>query len=397
MKDRLYIAVVSETYPPEVNGVAMTIGRMVAAMQARGHRVQLIRPRQHARDDGAPQPHLEQVLKPGIPIPRYQNLRMGLPARSSLMRLWRKTRPDIVHLVTEGPLGWSALSAALKLGIPVTSDFHTHFHHYSRHYGWGWLKTPIARYLRQFHNRTQLTLAPTGALRDELTREGYRNVAVVARGVDTALFNPARRSQALRAAWGAGPEDVVALYVGRIAPEKNLALVPPAFAALRRTHPHAKLVLVGDGPLRAELARAAPDAIFAGMRSGEDLAAHYASGDVFLFPSLTETFGNVTLEAMASGLAVVAYDYAAAHELIRHGHDGLLARFDDAPEFQRQAAHNLIDPRRIRALGEAARRRAEGMDWETIHTRFEQALGEIVARHERSDHANPFEFGARPA
>jgi len=392
----LRIAVVTETYPPEVNGVAMTIGRLVDALRQRDHRIQLIRPRQGSQDAAGQQPNLEQVLKPGIPIPRYGNLRMGLPVKFSLLRLWRERPPDLVHLVTEGPLGWSALSAALELKLPVTSDFHTNFHSYSGHYGFGWLKTAIEGYLRRFHNRTRLTMVPTQALRADLARCGFRNLEVVARGVDTALFNPARRSETLRASWGVAPDDLVALYVGRIAPEKNLRLVLQAYAALRARQPRAKLVLVGDGPLRPELEQAYPEAIFAGMRSGVDLAAHYASGDVFLFPSLTETFGNVTLEAMASGLAVLAYDYAAAHDLIVHGESGLLARFGAAEEFS-GLAPLLADPARVRVLGQAACRKAASMEWQVIYEQFERALVNVVLEQERSLHASGIQFGSRPA
>lgn len=393
----LRLAVVTETYPPEVNGVAMTMGRIVSAMQARNHQIQLIRPRQNAQDAGQPEPNLDHILKRGIPIPRYQGLRMGLPAKYSLLKLWREKRPDVVHLVTEGPLGWSALSAALKLKIPVTSDFHTNFHHYSRHYGLAWLKTPIESYLRKFHNRTRLTLVPTHAMREELLHDGYRNLKVVARGVDTQRFTPARRSDSLRAAWGAGPDDPVALYVGRLAAEKNLPLVLRAFAALRARRPGAKLVLVGDGPLRGELARAFPGTIFAGMRTGLDLATFYASGDVFLFPSLTETFGNVTLEAMASGLAVIAYDYAAARELMTHRENGLLAPFDAADAFCALAGEVAAEPKTLRALGLAARQTAEEMSWSTIYSQFEQALFEVVKTSERNAYAAPHEFSSRPA
>lgn len=392
----LRIAVVTETYPPEVNGVAMTIGRIVGALRERDHHIQLVRPRQGQADAAEQQPNLEQVLKPGIPIPRYANLRMGLPVRASLMRLWKEKRPDVVHLVTEGPLGWSALSAALKLNIPVTSDFHTNFHSYSGHYGLGWLKTPIESYLRKFHNRTRLTMVPTHAMREQLARDGFRNLQVVARGVDTELFNPGRRSEALRAAWGAGPQDLVVLYVGRIAPEKNLRLVLQAYAALRARHAAARLVLVGDGPLRRELERAHPDVVFAGMRSGIDLATHYASGDVFLFPSLTETFGNVTLEAMASGLAVLAYDYAAAHELISHGENGLLAPFGAAEEFC-ALAPQLANPEHVRLLGQSAQRKARAMDWSAIYDQFERTLTGIVQEQERSGYATGIAFGSGPA
>ena len=164
----------------------------------------------------------------------------------------------MVHIVTEGPLGWSALQAALKLKLPVSSDFRTNFHAYSRHYGVGWLQRPIAAYLRKFHNRTQLTMVPTEALRRDLATRGFRNLRVVARGVDTALFTPARRSDSLRAGWGAAPDDPVILHVGRLAPEKNLEPVVNAFEQIRRSEPRAKLVFVGDGPARAGLQRAAP-------------------------------------------------------------------------------------------------------------------------------------------
>lgn len=390
------MAVVTETYPPEVNGVAMTLGRIVSAMRAREHHIQLIRPRQGAQDTDHAEPHLETILKPGLPIPRYQGLRMGLPAKAALLALWREKRPDVVHVVTEGPLGWSALSAALQLGIPVTSGFHTNFHHYSRHYGLGWLKAPIARYLRNFHNRTRITMVPTHAMRDDLLRQGYRRLHVVARGVDTALFNPARRDDGLRAAWGVRPDDLVALYVGRLAPEKNLSLVMRAYAMMRTHAPSAKLVLVGNGPMQAELKRALPDAIFAGVRIGTDLATYYASGDVFLFPSLTETFGNVTLEAMASGLAVIAYDYAAARESITQGENGLLAPLDDATAFCALAQALAPDHRRARALGEAARRAAECNGWATIYAQFEQALCRVVQENERSAHATRIAFRPRP-
>jgi glycosyltransferase involved in cell wall biosynthesis len=378
----LRVAVVTETYPPEVNGVAMTLGRMVAALQARNHQVQLIRPRQGAGDAAASRDNFEEVLKPGLPIPRYDSLRMGLPARQGLIKLWQRKRPDVVQVATEGPLGWSAVSAAHRLRIPVASDFHTNFHSYSRHYGVGWLRKPISAYLRKFHNKALVTMVPTGEMRDALTANGYRNVRVVARGVDTRLFSPAHRSRELRASWRADDGDTVVLAVGRIAPEKNLPVVLAAFDAMRRTHRRARLVFVGDGPERAALERRFPEHVFAGMRIGEDLARHYASGDVFLFASLTETFGNVTLEAMASGLAVVAYDYAAARQHIRHGASGLLAPPDADREFVAQAASLADNADRIRALGRAARATAEAVDWEVVYDDLERVLLGLAAQGE---------------
>ena len=371
---KMRVAMVTETYPPEINGVAMTMGSIVGGLQSRGHTVQLIRPRQHADDRPAEQPLFEEVLQRGVPIPRYDALKLGLPAKQALLRLWAKLRPDIVHVVTEGPLGWSALAAAAKLKLPVSTDFHTNFHSYSTHYGVGWLKTPITAYLRKFHNKALSTLVPTESLRDELQALGFRNLEVVARGVDTALFQPQRRSATLRQTWGVQDRDLVALSVGRLAPEKNLPLVLRSYQLMRELQPRLRLVLVGDGPERARLERENPDVIFAGMRIGEDLAAHYASADVFLFPSVTETYGNVTVEAMASGLAVVAYDYAAAQQHIRHSENGVLAPFGAADDFVQAAAALVNDGERIKALGKHARITTEKLDWSCIVVEFERAL-----------------------
>ena len=377
----LRVAVVTETYPPEINGVALTIQRVVEALQKRGHQVQLIRPRQNSNDRPSQQPNLEEVLHHGIPIPRYDSLRLGLPAKQALLRAWSFRRPDVVHVVTEGPLAWSAVAAAVKLKIPCVTDFHTNFHSYSTHYRIGWLKKPILAYLRKLHNKAQRTFVPTAEMRDALAAHGYDNLQIVGRGVDTELFDPARRDPALRETWNVRPDQPVALYVGRIAAEKNLPLLVDAYAAMKRARPDVKLVLVGDGPERAALRASRPDIFFAGARTGRELAAHYASGDLFLFPSTTETYGNVTVEAMASGLAIVAYDYAAAREHIVSGHNGLLAPFNDPQAFIRLAVDLAQDTQRIAALRQQARITALGMDWERSHDAFEAALIEVVESH----------------
>jgi glycosyltransferase involved in cell wall biosynthesis len=378
----LRVAVVTETYPPEVNGVAMTLSRLVGGLLERRHRVQLIRPRQGPGESPVLSEHFEEVLHRGIAIPRYDGLRMGLPAKQALFRLWSLKRPDVIHIATEGPLGWSALAAALKLKLPVSTGFHTNFHSYSRHYGVGFMKKPIAAYLRKFHNRALATLVPTESMRADLGSQGFENLRVVSRGVDTRLFAPARRSPALRERWGATGDGPVVLCVGRLAPEKNLPLALAAFGAMRRKVPESRLVVVGDGPERNALQRRHPDVHFAGARTGEDLAAHFASADVFLFPSQTETFGNVTLEAMASGLAVVAYDYAAAQQHLRHEISGLLAPFGDSSAFIALAAALAGSPARMRALGAEARRTAEKIDWHHVFDAFEAVLRDVVQRQE---------------
>ena len=367
--------------------------RTVGALQARDHQVQLIRPRQGSEPVPAASENLEQVLRPGIPIPRYNGLNMGLPAKRLLSKLWTLRRPDVVHIATEGPLGWSALAAANKLRIPVLAGFHTNFHSYSSHYGLGWLKKPIHAYLRKFHNQARLTLVPTRTLREELVRAGYRNVEVLARGVDSRLFSPERRSEVLRREWGVAGDGLAVAYVGRIAPEKNLGLIVRAFEAVERVRPDARLVLVGDGPELAILRASHPRFVFRGPRTGEDLASHYASADLFLFPSLTETFGNSLTEAMASGLAVVCFDYAAAAELVRNGENGLKAPLADEEAFIDLARRLAAHPQDLPVLGARARETVLALSWENIYERLEDLYLQLIREHEAAQEASIRKLG----
>jgi len=370
----LHVAMVTETYPPEVNGVARTIGLVAEGLRARGHRVQLVRPRQNGHDHAG----AGELLARGLSIPRYPQLRMGLPAGSALARGWSLDRPDVVHIATEGPLGWSALAAARKLEIPVATDFHTNFQTYSRHYGFAWLARPVMAYLRAFHNRAGCTMVPTAEMAEQLAAAGYRGLRVVGRGVDPAVFSPQRRSRELRARWGADDATPVALCVSRFAPEKNLPLVIRAFEEMRRVQPATRLVLVGDGPMTEALRRRNIGCVIAGRLVNGELSAHYASGDVFLFPSTSETFGNVTLEAMASGLGIVAYCYAAARQHLEHGRSALLAPFDDVEAFLALARRMAREPLLPRELGAAARAAAERLTWERVVDDFESVLADVA-------------------
>jgi glycosyltransferase involved in cell wall biosynthesis len=297
----------------------------------------------------------------------------------SLVRAWRERRPDIVHVITEGPLGWSALLAARKLGIPAVSDFHTNFHDYSRHYGFGWIAGLVTGYLRALHNRTDRTFVPTHEMRDRLHALGFNGLTVVGRGIDTQLFSPAKRSVELRRSWQCDDKTQVALYVGRLAPEKNLRVFVEAIREVRWHRADLRVVIVGDGPLGKRLRSENPDFHFAGMRSGEDLAAHYASADVFVFPSLSETFGNVTMEALASGLAVVAFDYAAAREHIVHGHNGLVAQRGDETAFRRHALRLASASHEVQTLRQRARQTAECLSWSKAFDELERSLVKFIA------------------
>lgn len=370
----LRLSVVTETWPPEINGVSLTLSRLVQGLCARNHPVQLIRPRQTRVDQALSRSGYEELLMRGMPIPRYPELKLGLPAKRALINAWTLKRPDLVHIATEGPLGWSALQAARRLKLPVTSDFRTNFHAYCEHYGVGWLRKPMVSYLRRFHNLTQLTMVPTRALKVQLMEMGFERVQVVARGVDTQLFNPHRRSGALRSQWGAGPNSLVMLVVGRLAAEKNLDVALSAHAAMQAHHPDVKLVFVGDGPLRESLQQRCPQAVFAGMRRHEELSVYYASADLFVFPSLTETFGNVTIEALASGLPVLAFDTAAASDWVQSHTNGWLVPAGHEAAFVSVAVNLAQSPALLAQAREQARSRVAHLDWQQIAMQVEALM-----------------------
>lgn len=377
-RGNLHLSLVTETWPPEINGVAMTLSRLAEGLSSRHWQVDIIRPRQRGEVTEPYGSNMKHYLVPGLPIPGYAGLRFGLPVTSLLERAWTERRPSIVHIATEGPLGWAALKVARRMLIPVTTTFHTNFHRYCRHYRLGWLRGVVTRHLRTLHNNSACTMVPDAMLRKTLQQEGYRNVVVLGRGVDAGLFDPARRNPALRAAWNVRDDDPVAIHVGRMAPEKNLDVVVSAFEQILRRQPSARMVWVGDGPELAKLQRKYPQHVFAGPRRGAELAEHYASADIFLFPSLTETYGNVVPEAMASGLAVVAYDYAAAAMHIRHDENGLLAPYGDSETFLRRVSGLASDPHRIRQLGKAARSAVLANSWETVSGVFENYLHQAM-------------------
>jgi glycosyltransferase involved in cell wall biosynthesis len=369
-----HICLVTETYPPEVNGVALTVRHLAQGLRARGHEVSLVRPHQRTSErlGGGCDPRTTLVR--GLPLPGYKGLQFGLPASGLLRRSWTRHRPDVVYVATEGPLGWSAVRTAQRLGIAVFSGFHTNFHSYSRYYRASWLQPLIFRYLCRFHNCTRGTLVPSVDQRDRLQALGFNNVSILSRGVDSQLFTPDRRCAELRRQWGAAANDLVVLYVGRVAPEKNLRLALEAYRAMQRFSDSAKFVIVGDGPLSAALRKEHPDLIFRGVRTGKQLAKHYASADAFLFPSETETFGNVTLEAMASGLVVVAYNYAAAKMHITHGETGMLAPYGDAKAFVDLAAKLACEPQSFHKIRRQAREYTAALSWRHVVERFETLL-----------------------
>ncbi len=378
------IEIVTDTFRPDVNGVAMTLGRLTDGLRQRGHSVRIIHTGKLAATG--------ETRVAAVPVPGYSEIRVGLPKPFQLRSRWVRRRPDVVYVATESPLGKSAVRAAKALGIPVAAGFHTNFQNYAEKYRLRPLEPLATAYLRDFHRLADCTIAPSVEVRARLEAEGFGEVRLLGRGVDCGLFDPARRCHALRAGWGARPGAPVVLSVGRLAAEKNLELAFATFDRMRREVPDVRVVVVGDGPLRASLEQAHPWIHFAGTQTGEDLARHYASADVLVFPSETETFGNVLLEGMASGLATVSYDYAAAAMHIRHGENGFKATKGDPASFTALALAalglNPADPLRL-----AARETAAMLGWEPVVTEFERHLRELAGKRPGTTPPTP---GKRP-
>jgi UDP-2,3-diacylglucosamine pyrophosphatase LpxH/glycosyltransferase involved in cell wall biosynthesis len=368
------IDIVTDTFLPDVNGVAMTLGRITDGLRERGHRVHIIR-------TGEGRGNRETVAA-SIPLPGYNEVRVGLPGPFRLRKRWLKKRPDAVYVATESLLGRSAVKAAKTLGIPVATGFHTNFHEYLEQYRLGGLEPAAKAWLKRFHSAADCTLAPSQELVTRLREEGFREVHLLGRGVDSVLFSPGKRCEALRASWGARMGVPVAIVVGRVAAEKNLDLAMKAFQRMRQSVPDLRCVVVGDGPVRVKLEESYPWVHFAGVRTGEDLAKHYASADVLLFPSETETFGNVLLEGMASGLVTVSYDYAASERYVTSGVNGLKIARGNEEGFIRLAVEALAQSPEMRSV---ARETSESLGWSEVISEFDERLQRIAATGRAAD------------
>lgn len=385
------LCIVSETWSPDINGVAHTLNRLSCELNRQGVPVDVIRPRPQVAGNTSRINHELQVAR--FALSGYTDVQVGLVTPATLRRFWRVYRPDVVYLATQGPLGWAARQAARRLNIPLVAGWHTNFDHYCKDYGVAWLASTARRYLRYFHNGCALTLVPTHQQAATLRRQGIHDVNVLSRGLDGERFSPAHRDAALRKRWGVGEHQPVALYVGRLAAEKNLTLLQESLQAMREVRPDIAQVIVGDGPARGQLQKALPDAHFTGFVGQESLARHYASADLFIFPSLSETWGNVVAEAMASGLAVVAFDHAASAELINSGYNGITVPAGNSAAFQQAAVDLCQHPADYARLGRVARLRALEQSWVGIAEQFLRYLHQALEAH----HAPAPACGIRPS
>lgn len=376
--------IVTDTFPPDINGVARTLQTLARGLSKRGHSVTVITTTEGSQQENrASNVDVESVY--AVPLPGYQGVRLGLASQRSMKSVINRIRPDAIYVAVETLMGVNAIRAARACGVGVVSGFHTNFHSYTKDYRVPVLMNLMARYLRYVHNRTARTLTPSESTAEQLRELGVVNVRVMGRGVDTELFSPSKRDDTRRREWGVNGNAPVALFVGRIAAEKNLPLAVRSFQQIMAATPEARCVFVGDGPKAKWLRETHPEFIHAGARTGEDLARHYASADVFVFPSLTETFGNVLLEAMASRLVTTSFDYAASQQFIRHGGNGFKAAPGDERAFL-ESVKQAMARSNDGSLRDAAHSTAQQLSWDAIVGQFEQEL--MSAAQSRSQQPN---------
>lgn len=357
------LALFTDTFIPQMNGVARTLERLTGHLQRRGVEHLIFTPKS-ADDDFYVDP-----VRPiaSIPFFLYPECRLALPNVTALRAELDRFKPDLLHMATPFNIGLCGLRYARKNRIPHVASYHTHFDRYLEYYRMGMAIPLYWTYMRWFHRSCGLTFAPSHETIGTLNRQGFHNVRLWSRGVDCRLFTPDKRSSEIRERHGISA-PLILLYVGRIAPEKDIDTLSAIMKALpdsvsSRVH----WLIVGDGPLLPELREQAPDNVtFTGYKEGEELAQLYASADLFVFPSGTETFGNVALEAMASGLPVVGADAGGVKETVVHGLTGALCAPRDPASFIRAIGTLAERPERLAEAGAEARRTALTRSWDSV-------------------------------
>ena len=368
----LRVALVTGSYNFIADGVALTLNRLVGYLESQGVEVLVFTPVTRTPAFA----HKGQIVPvPSAPLPLRPEYRLALGFPRAQRERMRAFAPDIIHVATPDFLGHQALKFGLVLGIPVVASFHTRYETYLKYYGLDILRPTAERMLTQFYSACREVYVPSESMADVLRADvGAERIHLWQRGVDTVRFNPAKRSEAWRAGLGIRPDEVVLSFVSRLVREKRVSTVIEVLKRLTAAGVPHRGLFVGEGPERAAMQAAAPGAIFTGHLGGDDLPVAYASSDIFIFPSDTETFGSVTLEAMASGLPTLCADATGSRSLVDRGVTGaLLDPLDDAGFF-REALSLATDGELRARTGAAARARSLKFSWD-------EAMGGLLDRY----------------
>lgn len=373
---KIRIALFTGNYNHIRDGVSLTLNRLTAFLLEKGHEVLVFGPTiatpalEHAG---------ELVSVPSVCIPGRPEYRVSLSLPASERQRLKDFEPDIVHIATPDILGYKALRWALRNDVRVTASYHTHFSSYLKYYKAGFLEPVMWKYLAWFYSKCEKVFVPSSSMIDVLQEKKIpADFTIWARGIETDLFNPSRRSEVWREQYGFSPDDLVISYVSRLVWEKNPAIFAEVVGKLMNRFRNVKALVVGDGPARKGLEGMLPDAVFTGFLSGEELAKSYASSDLFFFPSDTETFGNVTLEAMASGLPCVVADATGSKSLVEHGKNGFIAPADKPDLFELHLTHLIEDKKTRSEMSLESVKKAQGFAWETINNRLVEDYTELI-------------------
>ncbi len=372
------IALFSEVYWPMVSGVGVTLDRLVQALEARGHAVRVYTASYPVPEGVPDRPAVHR--SPSVPLFLYPDVQWAFPRQREIAADLALFRPDLVHVATEFAMGLVGVKAAQQLGLPIIASAHTDYHKYATRYGVPWLISVGWIYLRWFYRHAERVLVPSRVYERFLNGRGVTHTGLWTRGVDPGHFHPRFRSEAWRARFGVGPDDLLVTYIGRLAREKDLLRLVAAWQALRAQRGNAQLVLVGRGPLEEELRQAQiPGLHVVGLLEGRALSEAYASADLFAFPSATETFGNSLLEAMASGLPSLAVRAGGVMEFAEHDVNAWLAPPGDTTAFTQALARLLATPALRARLGAGARATAQARGWDAIYDGLFAEYAQVAA------------------
>ena len=381
------IAIFSDTYAPEINGVARTLSRYTNYLEKEGIAYKLFIP--ESRTPVPDIPHVQRFAS--IPFLLYPECRLAIPNPSSIKQILDDFKPTLIHVATPFNLGLYGLHYGKKRNIPIVASYHTHFDDYLDYYHLAFLKKFVRRFMTWFHSSAQKVYVPSLSTKERLIRQNiHHNIEIWGRGVNCSFYSPAKRTNKIRERFQITERNII-LYVGRIAPEKDIDIVLETYQALPeelRNDTH--LLIVGDGPLHKKLSEKESERMtFAGFMEGEELAEVYASCDMFLFPSSTETFGNVVIEALASGLPVIGARAGGVQHLIEHGETGYLCESRQVDEFIGRTSALLQDKQLRIRLGQQARRYALTLSWDRIFEQLVFSFREVI-RERNTEARNPF-------